>query len=328
MTRWTLLIYSALAAYPAAAGDAKQGADKKELARLKGVWEVNKLVYNGKDFFANGAAAFPATGTSRADDETAKELKRLEGVWASTPAKKGRDRGHVLVFQGGKMGWQSFQTRDGKPVIGHAKLYEIQLDPKASPKQLTATWGEGNNRGTRRAIYELAGDTLKIAFSLGRDGERPRKFQDEDAEFITLTRDKQAKVPDLSKAGKRGKETPIEPTMKWFGHVRDASIAKQCPEKPITTRAEFEKVWKALRGADEVPKVDFAKEFVLVQTSTAAKLTAIGLLVVEGKEQVRGSGAATYGEKIEGFTYAIGVFRRELVDVVNGRIVARGHKKK
>jgi uncharacterized protein (TIGR03067 family) len=276
--------------------------------------------------FCLGAIALTGSGTIRADDDTAKELKRLEGVWASTPAKKGRDRGHVLVFQGGRMGWQSFQTRDGKPVIGHAKVYELQLDPKASPKQLTATWGEGDNRGTRRAIYEMTGETLKIAFSLGRDGERPMKLQDEDAEVITLTRDKQAKVPDLSKAGKRGKETPIEPTMKWFGQVRDASVTKQCPEKPITSGAEFEKVWKALRGRDEVPKVEFAKEFVLVRTSTAAKLTAIGLIVVEGKEQARGRLAATYGEKIEGFTYAIGVFRRELVDVVNGRIIARAKK--
>ena len=32
-------------------------------------------------------------------------------------------------------------------------------------------------------------------------------------------------------------------------------------------------------------------------------------------------------EKIEGLTYYIGVFRRELVDVVDGRIIAKGHKK-
>jgi uncharacterized protein (TIGR03067 family) len=107
-------------------------------------------------------------GTSPADDDaTAKELKRLEGVWASTPPKKGRGRGNVLVFQGGRMGWESFQTRDGEPVIGHAKLFDIRLDPTASPKQITATLGEGKERETREGIYELDGDTMKIAFGAG-----------------------------------------------------------------------------------------------------------------------------------------------------------------
>src|SRR4051794_1802122 len=80
------------------------------------------------------------SAAGRADeDETAKEGKRLEGVWASTPAKKGPDRGHVLYFRDGKLGWRSFRTQDGKPVIGHAKLYRIRLDPKASPKRITLT---------------------------------------------------------------------------------------------------------------------------------------------------------------------------------------------
>src|SRR3954453_9392592 len=120
-------------------------------------------------------AVCPRAG--RAADPAEQELKRLEGVWASSPAKKGRDRGHVLVFQGGRMGWNSFQPRDGEPLIGHAKLYEIQIDPKASPKQLTATRGEGDDRETRRAIYEQDGDTLRIAFGSGLDGERPKKFE-------------------------------------------------------------------------------------------------------------------------------------------------------
>jgi uncharacterized protein (TIGR03067 family) len=261
------------------------------------------------------------------EDATAKELKRLEGVWASTPSKKGRDRGHVLVFQGGRMGWRSFQTRDGEPVIGHSKLYEIQIDPKASPRQLTATMGEGEDRETRRGIYELDGDTLKIALSSGLDGERPKTFEDRNAQVITLARDKKAKVPDLSKAGKRGKETPIEPTAKWLGRIGDASVAKQCPEKPITTRAEFEKLWKALRGSEAVPEVDFAKEFVLVGTSSVFEVTAIGLIVEEGEEEVSRSESVKAGGKVEGLTYIIATFRRELVDVVDGRIVAKRQKK-
>src|SRR5439155_5562371 len=61
-----------------------------------------------------GLLHIAGSGTSHAHDEPANELKRLEGVWASTPAKRGQDRGHVLVFQGGRMGWRSFQTQDGE----------------------------------------------------------------------------------------------------------------------------------------------------------------------------------------------------------------------
>src|SRR4051794_5076418 len=201
------------------------------------------------------------------------------------------------------MGWNSFQTRDGEPLIGHAKLYEIQIDPKASPKQLTATRGEGDDRETRRAIYEQDGDTLRIAFGSGLDGERPKKFEAGGVQVITLTRDKKAKVPDLSKAGKRGKETAIEPTAKWLGQVRDVTVREQCPEKPITSDAEFEKVWKALRGKEQVPKVDFQKEFVVIRTSTFAKVTAIGITVEEGEEEATESVSAEASDdlKVDGF---------------------------
>jgi hypothetical protein len=135
-------------------------------------------------------------------------------------------------------------------------------------------------------------------------------------------------VPDLSKAGEADKETAVEPTAKWFGQVADKTIAKQCPEKPITTAAEFEKVWKALRGGEAVPKVDFAREFAVVHTLTSGKLTGIRLSIVEGEEVDSAiAGEASAGKKVEGLSYGIAVFRRDLVDVVDGRIVRKGAKK-
>lgn len=265
----------------------------------------------------------------RADDPRPAELKRLEGVWASAPAKKGRDRGHVLVFQGGRMGWESFQTLDGELLIGHGEVYDIVLDAKASPRQITATRLGRDDRQVRPGIYQLDGDTLKIAFASGSDGERPKGFADADAQVLSLTRKKGAKVPDLSKAGKERKETPVQPTAKWFGRVADKGVEKACPEKPITTAAEFEKVWKALRGKEAVPKVDFAKEFALVRLDTLGPVTAIGLVIVEGEEEVETSMSveAKAGETFEGLGYGVAVFRRESVDVIGGRIIPKRAKK-
>ena len=73
--------------------------------------------------------------------------------------------------------WRSFETRDGEPVIGHDELYEVRVDPKASPRQITATRGDGDRKDVRRGIYELDGDTLKAAFGSGLDGERPKAFE-------------------------------------------------------------------------------------------------------------------------------------------------------
>jgi uncharacterized protein (TIGR03067 family) len=276
-----------------------------------------------------------AVGTAavRADEDPGPaELKRLEGVWASTPAKKGRDRGHVLAFHGGRMVWRSFQTLDGEPLIGHDELYDIALDPKASPRQITATRLGRDDREARPGIYELDGDTLKIAFGSGPDGGRPKGFADADAQVLTLARKKGAKVPDLSKADKDPKETAVEPTAKWFGQVADKAVAKACPEKPVTTAAAFEKAWKALRGDEAVPKVDFAKEFVLVRTSqsTLGKITGLRLTIVEGEDEVDDAITHTVPsdlKKVDGMSYGIAVFRRDLVDVADGRIVPKRPKK-
>lgn len=129
--------------------------------------------------------------------------------------------------------------------------------------------------------------------------------------------------------GKRGKETRVEATAKWLGQVGDKAVAKQGFRKTtIANQDEFEKVWKALRGTEKVPKVDFAKEFVLVVTDDDSKVTDAGFIVAEGKKEVGGFGSGEDGTnlKIEGFTYFIGVFRRDLVDVVDGRVVPKGQK--
>src|SRR5262249_15604929 len=153
---------------------------------------------------------------------------------------------HVFYFQGGRLGWESFQTQDGERVIGHAKLYDLRLDPKANPKEITLSRGKGEDRETRLGIYQLDGDTLKVAFGSGQDKERPKNLTDKDAEVIVLTRDKVAKVPKLDRA--EGEEVRIKATAQWPGQVRDAEVRKKCPEGPVTDQTEFEKVWKALRG--------------------------------------------------------------------------------
>jgi uncharacterized protein (TIGR03067 family) len=131
---------------------------------------------------ATGFAALSAS-CAEPDEKTAKELKVLEGVWAEDPPK-GDGRQNAVRFQDGKMGWKSMRYQGGEPLIGHSKGYEVRLDPSAKPKQITLTRGAGADQETLLGIYEVEGDTLKMA--LGREKDRPKKFDDKDAQLMTL----------------------------------------------------------------------------------------------------------------------------------------------
>jgi len=131
------------------------------------------------------AAGFAGGGASCAepDEKTAKELKLLEGVWADEPPK-GDGRRNAVQFKDGKMGWQSTRYKDGEPLIGHSKVYEVRLDVTAKPKEITLTRGEKDDKETRLGIYEVDGDTLKIVLGTGKD--RPKKMDAKDAQLLTL----------------------------------------------------------------------------------------------------------------------------------------------
>jgi hypothetical protein len=130
----------------------------------------------------------------------------------------------------------------------------------------------------------------------------------------------------LIRAPKKAQEkvTPVrvEPTSKWFGQVADVAVAKRCPEAAITTAAEFERVWKALRGSEKVPAVDFGKAFAVVRTDTNSKLTDLTLHAVAGEAWVSEVGESEVGKDIDGFSYALFVFPRGVVNVEAGRMVS------
>ncbi|MEI8019730.1 MAG: hypothetical protein WCH39_16115 [Schlesneria sp.] len=59
--------------------------------------------------------------------------------------------------------------------------------------------------------------------------------------------------------------TPVEPTGRWQGIIKDDSLRKLAPEDGFLADAKsLETVWKAWRPEEEVPKLDFSKEIILV----------------------------------------------------------------
>lgn len=120
----------------------------------------------------------------------------------------------------------------------------------------------------------------------------------------------------------------IEPARKWSGLNGDESIEDKITEDPITTQAEFAKVWKSLRGNEVVAKVDFTKEFVRIWTAHRITVTEIGFTFDEVSDEPMNYCSHGPPHIPAGFSYAIGVFRRDLLDVVNGKVVLKESKSK
>ena len=111
-----------------------------------------------------------ATATLNAED---KPPHPINGAWvgheiteSGEPMEQERVRGFEMSFQGAEVSVRmGEQNATGK----------IELDDTKSPKWINITLGEGKDVMTIPAIYEVAGDTLRLCHPDG-EGERPKKF--------------------------------------------------------------------------------------------------------------------------------------------------------
>lgn len=75
----------------------------------------------------------------------------------------------------------------------------------------------------------------------------------------------------------------VRPAQTWNGQFNDAELLKAKPASNIiTSQVEFAKLWKAWRGKEEVPKVDFRKQFVAVITSQGMPVSIIQIVLNDG----------------------------------------------
>lgn len=95
---------------------------------------------------------------------TWKVVKRVKNGATEDPA----EHPTTLKFSGKAI----TETRDGKP----AQKGAYTIDDSKTPKRITLTGKAGDNAGkTFEAIYEIDGDTLKLAYSFGENASIPPK---------------------------------------------------------------------------------------------------------------------------------------------------------
>ena len=126
--------------------------------------------------------------TAQADD-----LKAMEGTWKVESAEAGGQKiesEDVLAIVV-KITGARYEVRVKDKIDGGT----LSLDETKTPKTLDATDTEGDDVGkVVKAIYELTGDTLKVAYTLD-GGERPKEFATKEGSpvlLVTYKREKKA----------------------------------------------------------------------------------------------------------------------------------------
>ena len=105
-----------------------------------------------------------------------------------------------------------------------------------------------------------------------------------------------------------------------FGHAINVKDYEHFPETPISNHAEFEKQWKVLKGTEPIPKLDFTKVFVRIWVSKGLKIEDFGLRADYEGEEAKYFNSIGRGS-IYGYSYGIGVWKRDYLDVVDGKII-------
>jgi len=108
---------------------------------------------------------------------------------------------------------------------------------------------------------------------------------------------------------------PVAPSQQWSGSVADLSLQKAVPEV-ILTEEGLQNLWKVWKIEGSVPKVDFSRNLIAVQTTRGSRLRLSAALDEKGNLEVLG--LATRDLR-PGFRYVAAVLSREGVKTVNGQ---------
>ena len=139
---------------------------------------------------------------SSASDNTPSDEEKLLGTWVGTSIEmlggKARIRRedwnecYFIFSKGGKLTWRLGPIGISVPSIKGT----FKINATKTPKEIDLIVSkEGGKQGIMKAIYQLDGDTLKIAYTLaGMEGDRPTAFDLKQAAIVTLKRDNGAPV--------------------------------------------------------------------------------------------------------------------------------------
>jgi uncharacterized protein (TIGR03067 family) len=162
------------------------------LAAWVGSLEKEKLM---KRYVLAFVVVVAVGGMVSADDKTDAEVKNLEGDWEIEALEI---KGKKIEVPKGKGGGGFVFAKDRKLTIKEPgkpdKPGTYKIDAAATPKQIDlieAKNDSGKSGETMHGIYEVEGESLKLAFSAdGPKGKRPNTFTGGNVMILHLKRKK------------------------------------------------------------------------------------------------------------------------------------------
>ncbi|HEV3146364.1 MAG TPA: TIGR03067 domain-containing protein [Gemmataceae bacterium] len=134
---------------------------------------------NPSTFLLLVASLFPSQEPSK-DDLAKKDLEKLQGDWKLVAVEQngvkieGNASAPDTLFRVEKT---KYSTNTYQP---WQEIGELKLDPTQKPKAMDATWNEGQNKEVAKAVYDLDGDKLRVAYlRVERMGGAQALFADE-----------------------------------------------------------------------------------------------------------------------------------------------------
>jgi hypothetical protein len=114
----------------------------------------------------------------------------------------------------------------------------------------------------------------------------------------------------------------VRSAVEWKGELKDEELEREKPAGGLVTEPEaFAKLWKAWRGGEEVPTVNFKSYVVVVATSRQGRL--LGLSLDRGDKGNAKAVAGLGSDPVKGCSYVIGVFRRTGVKTIDGKPISK-----
>lgn len=111
---------------------------------------------------------------------------------------------------------------------------------------------------------------------------------------------------------------PIKPAQRWTGKIGDKKLAAKAPKNGvIAEKKAFEDLWKAWRGEEKLPEVDFGKQIVFVHTAGGPNVPSSNYtLDAEGNLKSNTLSTLIGGA---GFGYSIDALNKEGIKTYQGK---------
>jgi hypothetical protein len=133
-------------------------------------------------------------------------------------------------------------------------------------------------------------------------------------------------VGDLGRSTAQADVKPVKPVKEWKGKFpakEDEPLRMEAPTSGyIANEKAWAKLWKAWRGKEELPKVDFDRQLVLVGSEQCAANSIEARLGLDEKGDLKGYFRTTLLGG-PGFVYLIVVVDRAGIKTYNGKAIEK-----